>query len=182
MPRSAEELLHAMASLQGQRALLGDAVADTALEALKSELAALALASQPSLEQQGQQPAQQLRLVSVLFLDIVGSTALSGKLHPEDVMAVIGGALAAFSAAIDQPARRRSRRAAAPDGTAWSAPGGDARSGPGRHPACAGAVGRWLARVAPEVATSDALKPCITSQSPSRAPTCGRLLQEAYLL
>lgn len=102
MPRSAEELLHAMASLQGQRALLGDAVADTALEALKTELAALALASQPSLEQQGQQPAQQLRLVSVLFLDIVGSTALSGKLHPEDVMAVIGGALAAFSAAIDQ--------------------------------------------------------------------------------
>jgi hypothetical protein len=34
--------------------------------------------------------------------------------------------------------RRRSWRAAAPDGTAWSARGGDARSGPARHPAPSG--------------------------------------------
>ena len=43
-----------------------------------------------------------------------------------------------------QPARRRSRRAAAPCDTAWSARGDDARSGPGRHRAPGGFVHRGL--------------------------------------
>jgi class 3 adenylate cyclase/tetratricopeptide (TPR) repeat protein len=43
---------------------------------------------------------QQRRLVSVLFLDIVGSTALSSVLDPEDVSEVMDGALARFAAVV----------------------------------------------------------------------------------
>ncbi len=44
---------------------------------------------------------------------------------------------------------------AAPGGTAWSVPGGDARSGPGRHPAPDGAAGRSLARWAADADDAD---------------------------
>ncbi len=50
--------------------------------------------------------------------------------------------------------------AAALGGTAWSAPAGGARSGPGRHRAPARAVSRWLPRWAPEVVSPHGLKPC----------------------
>ncbi len=43
---------------------------------------------------------QQRRLVSVLFLDVVGSTALSSLLDPEDVSEVMDGALARFAAVV----------------------------------------------------------------------------------
>ena len=51
-------------------------------------------------------------------------------------------------------------------GTASSVPGGDARSGPGRQPAPAGAAAPWLAREAPEVVSPHGLKPCAAPQSP----------------
>jgi class 3 adenylate cyclase/tetratricopeptide (TPR) repeat protein len=46
--------------------------------------------------------AQQLRLVTVLFLDITGSTALVEKLDPEDAAEVMDGALARFTAVVAQ--------------------------------------------------------------------------------
>jgi class 3 adenylate cyclase/tetratricopeptide (TPR) repeat protein len=92
MSRTAEQLAHAIAALDAQRVVLGAEVVDVALAALRSELAAL----------QGAAPAQQLRLVSVLFLDVVGSTALSRTLDPEDIQAVMDGALAAFTHVVDQ--------------------------------------------------------------------------------
>jgi len=70
----------------------------------------------------------------------------------------------------------------APGGTAWSVPGGDARTGLARHPAPTWAAGQWFAREAPEGVTSDGLNPCSASQSPTGVPTCGRQLQEVYFL
>lgn len=43
--------------------------------------------------------------------------------------------------------------------------GGGARSGAVRHPAPAGAAGRWRARWAPEAVSPHGLKPCSASQS-----------------
>lgn len=78
--------LHAtIATLEAQRALLGDAVVDTALAPLRAQLAALQAA--PA------EPAQALRLVSILFMDVVGSTALSRRLDPEETSAVMDGTL-----------------------------------------------------------------------------------------
>lgn len=95
MARTVQQLETSIAALQAQRALLGDEVVDTAVAALRSELAALQ-AEPPA------QAEQHLSLVSVLFLDIVGSTALSRQLDPEDIQSVLDGALAAFTWVVDQ--------------------------------------------------------------------------------
>lgn len=98
MQRSAEQLERAIAALQAQRGLLGDEVAETALGPLREQLAALQSAAPP--------PVQQQRLVSVLFLDVVGSTALSRQLDPEDFQAVMDVALAAFTRRVEQQGGR----------------------------------------------------------------------------
>lgn len=91
MPDSAAELHAAIQALQAQRAVLGAAVVDTAVATLRAQLATLAAASAPTLPAL---PAQALRQVTILFLDIVGSTTLSQRLDPEEVHAVVDGALA----------------------------------------------------------------------------------------
>ena len=88
MTTEQQSLTAAIAGLEAQRALLGAAVVDLAVGSLRAKLAAL-LAAQPAA------PVDQtLRQVSVLFLDIVGSTALSQHLDPEDIHAVLDGTLA----------------------------------------------------------------------------------------
>ncbi len=76
----------AIAALHAQRAVLGDDVVDLAVSTLLSR---------------GDAPlAQTLRQVSVLFLDIVGSTRLSQDLDPESLHAAIDTALARWTAVV----------------------------------------------------------------------------------
>jgi class 3 adenylate cyclase/predicted ATPase len=82
MPDPAEALRQAIAALEAQRGVLGHATVDAALQPLRERLAALASSSE-----------QQLRQVSVLFIDVAGSTALSRGLDPEDVHELMDGAL-----------------------------------------------------------------------------------------
>ena len=82
----------AVAALLAQRALLGDAVVDLAVAPLRARLAALA--SHPSSD-------QSLRQVTILFLDVVGSTALGERLDPEEIHALMDGALTRFTAIVE---------------------------------------------------------------------------------
>jgi class 3 adenylate cyclase len=75
--------------LEAQRALLGNVLVDAALAPLRARLTALADA-QPHARAG---PEQTLKQVSVLFLDIVGSTRLAQHLDPEDIHDVMDGAL-----------------------------------------------------------------------------------------
>ena len=80
--------------------LLGDGVVDMATAPLLARLEALRAASA-----EGAAPAvatQTLKLVTVLFVDVVGSTALSQRLDPEDLHAVFDGALSRFTALVEQ--------------------------------------------------------------------------------
>ena len=79
----ADPLLTAIAALEAQRALLGDSAVDASVDALRARIAAAASAA-----------PQSLRQVTILFLDIVGSTTLSQRLDPEEIHAVLDGALA----------------------------------------------------------------------------------------
>ena len=72
-------------ALEAQRALLGDAFVDASVAGLRARLSALIAA--------GAETAQALEQVTILFLDVVGSTRLSGHLDPEDIQAVIDGLL-----------------------------------------------------------------------------------------
>ncbi len=80
-----------IAALEAQRALLGDVVVDTALAPLRAQWAALQAP-----------PAQSLRQVTVLFMDVVGSTTLAQHLDPEDIHAIMDSALQAFTALVEQ--------------------------------------------------------------------------------
>jgi class 3 adenylate cyclase len=90
MSTERQQLEAAIATLEGQRAVLGDAVVKPLLEAALAKLEALRSADEP-------EPGQTLRQVSILFLDVVGSTTLSQKLDPEEISAVMDGALARAS-------------------------------------------------------------------------------------
>ena len=81
-----------IAGLEAQRLLLGDAVVDGALVQLRAKLATLAAA----------QPAEQtLKQVTVLFLDIAGSTTLAQHLDPEGIHAVMDSALARYTCLVE---------------------------------------------------------------------------------
>ena len=89
-----QQLEAAIAALQGQRSVLGDAVIEPLLAAARAKLDAL----RGEIESG---PTQSLKQVSILFLDAVGSTTLSQKLDPEDTSAVMDGALARASIVVE---------------------------------------------------------------------------------
>jgi predicted ATPase/class 3 adenylate cyclase len=91
-PSARQQIEAGIAALESQRGLLGDAVVDMALaplrarlEGLQAETAAVAAAQ------------QQLKQVTVVFVDSVGSTAMSQKLEPEDIHTILDGALKRFT-------------------------------------------------------------------------------------
>ena len=103
-PMSAEQqqLEAGIRALEAQRGLLGDAVVDAMLAPARAKLAALAaLAAEALAPAAPAEPAQTLRQVSILFLDVVGSTALAQQLDPEAVSAVMDDALTRGTALVE---------------------------------------------------------------------------------
>ena len=84
-----QQLEAAIAALEAQRDLVGDAVTNAALAPMRERLAGI------------QEHEQTLRQVTVLFMDVVGSTALSRQLDPEDVHTIIDGALHRLTAIVN---------------------------------------------------------------------------------
>jgi class 3 adenylate cyclase/tetratricopeptide (TPR) repeat protein len=103
---AAAALQAAIAALEAQRGLLGNAVVDVAVAPLRAQLAALEGPTSPpesgptSQPESAAQPEQMLRRVSILFLDVVGSTSLSQILDPEETHEVMDGALARCTAMV----------------------------------------------------------------------------------
>jgi len=97
-----QPLESAIGELQSRRDVLGDALVDAALAPLLERLSALSAQPEPPAQPTQAEPERRLRQVSVLFLDIVGSTQLIQLLDPEEVQAVVDGALAAFTAIVKQ--------------------------------------------------------------------------------
>ena len=91
MEETAEQIESAIAALEAQRALLGDAVVAMAVAPLQEKLAA---------RRERDSATQQLKTATVLFMDVVGSTRLSERLDPEDVHAVMDSALARLTAIV----------------------------------------------------------------------------------
>ena len=84
----------AIGVLEAQRSVLGDAVVDTAIGPLRAKLAEFAERTSEDA------PTQSLKLTTILVVDIVGSTALSQLLDPEETSSIIDGALAQFTAIV----------------------------------------------------------------------------------
>ena len=87
-------LREAIAALEDQEAVLGTDATQAAIAPLRAELA--------SLEQGGwSRRSERLRLVTILFADVVGSTALARQLDPEDIHSIMDPALAALTELIE---------------------------------------------------------------------------------
>ena len=91
------QLEQAIAALEGQRPVLGDAVVDASIAALREKLAALTAAPRD----------EQRKLVTILFADLAGWTAMSEQLDPEDVRATRQAYFAAVTPPIIEPRRAR---------------------------------------------------------------------------
>src|SRR5436190_24307790 len=91
MPSEQQQLVAGIAALVAQRAMLGDAVVESLLAPARAKLAALQSAEAVA-------PTQTLKQDSILFMDVVGSTKLSQRLDPEEISAVMDGALARATA------------------------------------------------------------------------------------
>jgi class 3 adenylate cyclase/tetratricopeptide (TPR) repeat protein len=87
MPSETLQLEAAVTALEAQRELLGDAIVDAALGPLRAKLASLVASKESGIAQQA------LKQVTILFLDIVGSTSLIQHLDPEAIHAVMDDAL-----------------------------------------------------------------------------------------
>src|SRR5262245_11842708 len=83
-----EKLLASIAALQAQRNLGDEAVIDAALDALQQKLGALDTSR------------RSLRQVTVLFLDVVGSTGLGREIDPEEINAIVDAWLKRLSAVV----------------------------------------------------------------------------------
>jgi class 3 adenylate cyclase len=76
------ELNAAVTGLEAQRQVLGDAIVNPALESLRETIRALEThVDQPVT---GTETVEERNIVTVLFADIVGSTAMASRLDPED--------------------------------------------------------------------------------------------------
>jgi class 3 adenylate cyclase len=79
-PEDRRQIEQAIAALEAQRAILGDAVVETALPPLREKLAALERVEAPTSDLMGER-----KLVTVMFADISGFTALAETMDPEAV-------------------------------------------------------------------------------------------------
>jgi class 3 adenylate cyclase/predicted ATPase len=88
-------LQNSINGLEARRSLLGEAVVNPALAALKHQLAALEeqVIAQPI-------PGEERRMVTILFMDMVGSTAMAEKLDPEEWRQVLAGFHTALGEAV----------------------------------------------------------------------------------
>lgn len=89
IPKSVEqqtkELKNAIATLESQRAVLGDAVVEASLAALNKQLS--------ELERESEAGERHKKLVSMLFVDVVGSTMLSQHLEPDEILEIMDSGL-----------------------------------------------------------------------------------------
>jgi class 3 adenylate cyclase/tetratricopeptide (TPR) repeat protein len=91
-----EQIESVIRGLEAQRGLLGDAFVDAGLAPLRVRLSALEDEAPAD-----DAPQQTLKLVTILFLDVVSSTQLSQHLDPEDIHDVMDGALARCTAVVE---------------------------------------------------------------------------------
>jgi len=96
MTTEEDQLEAAIAALEAQRAVLGDAVVASALGPMRTRLAALRAAAAPTAA------TQTLKQVSIVFMDVVGSTRMTQRLDPEDTSALMDGTLSRAAAIVGE--------------------------------------------------------------------------------
>jgi class 3 adenylate cyclase/tetratricopeptide (TPR) repeat protein len=95
------QLKQAIVELEAQRSILGDEAVDAALVPSRQKLAELEAQVEPSREEPPALPTRQRKLVTLLYMDVVGSTAMTQHLDPEDTLEIMDNALPRLAAPIE---------------------------------------------------------------------------------
>ncbi len=88
-----DKLREAIQALEAQRAVLGDAVVATAIEALREQIT--------KLEESAQPVVQQRKVATILFADVVGHTEMVQNLDPEDNLAIMENAMVRMATVVE---------------------------------------------------------------------------------
>jgi class 3 adenylate cyclase len=89
-----QRLEQAIAAQESLRSTLGDEVVDETVSTLREKLA--------HLETPSESLAQQRKLVTILYADIVGSTNIVRHLDPEDTLEIMDGSLKRLAAPVEE--------------------------------------------------------------------------------
>jgi class 3 adenylate cyclase/tetratricopeptide (TPR) repeat protein len=92
------ELENAIAVLEAQRTILGDAVVDAAVIPLRQQLVNI----EHRRQEAGVSLAGERKLITILFADVVGSTALAERLGSETARLILYRCLRRFTEAVDE--------------------------------------------------------------------------------
>ena len=87
------QLKTTIVELEAQRAVLGDDFVDSTIETLQEKLADLEIKAAQLTQEPTSVPTRQRKLVTLLYLDVVGSTAMTQHLDPEDTLEIMDNAL-----------------------------------------------------------------------------------------
>ena len=101
-----ERLKTTIAEMEAQRDALGDSVVQKAVEPLREKLAELNQLLEVSKVSTPDQPRQQRKLLTFLFMDIVGSTSIIQHMDPEDVSEIFDANLKRLAQPVDDYAGR----------------------------------------------------------------------------
>jgi len=97
MPPTLEEQINQLkgtiVEMEAQRAVLGDEFVDSTLDTLRDKLSELESKSKQLSLEASAPPTRQRKLVTLLYLDVVSSTAMTQHLDPEDTMEIMDNAL-----------------------------------------------------------------------------------------
>jgi class 3 adenylate cyclase len=95
------KLKQAIAEMEAQRPVLGDAAVDASLVPFREKLADLEAMAGSPVEEPSDIPVRQRKLVTLLYMDVVGSTAMTQHLDPEDTLEIMDNALPHLAAPIN---------------------------------------------------------------------------------
>ena len=87
------QLKGTIAEMEAQRAVLGDDFVDSTLNTLREKLTNLEAKAELSSLETRAIPTRQRKLVTLLYMDVVGSTAMTQHLDPEDNLEIMESAL-----------------------------------------------------------------------------------------
>jgi class 3 adenylate cyclase len=87
------QLKGTIAEMDAQRSVLGDDFVDATLDTLRSKLFELEIKYEQFSAEAAVPPTRQRKLVTLLYLDVVDSTAMTQHLDPEDTMEILDNAL-----------------------------------------------------------------------------------------
>ena len=95
------QLKQTIAEIEAQRSILGDEAVEASLEPIRQKLADFEAQVEKPVELPPEKPIRQRKLVTLLYMDVVGSTAMTQHLDPEDTLEIMDNALPRLASPVE---------------------------------------------------------------------------------